>query len=109
MGFLGRCEAIKAPTTENDIVQMAKVTIASSEIKISPRVCSLRRARIRLATASATHSAHSDQAIQAAVRLLIPPTPRSCSLAPSVGGIDRGPALGGEHEAMITVEVPLAV
>src|SRR5215210_2271980 len=73
MGFSGRCEAIKAPTTENDTVQMAKVTIPSSEIKISPRVCSLKIARIKVATASAAHSAHSDQAIQAAVRWLILP------------------------------------
>jgi hypothetical protein len=29
-------------------------------------------------------SAHVDQANQAAVRVLIPPTPRPCSLAPSV-------------------------
>src|ERR687897_583062 len=85
MGFSGRCEAIKAPTTENDTVQMAKMTIASSEIKnISPRVCSLRRARIKFATASATHSAHSDQANHAATRALIPSTPLLCSLAPSV-------------------------
>src|SRR3712207_2380139 len=86
MGFSGRCEAIKAPTTENDTVQMAKMTIPSSEIKkISPRVCSLRRARIKFAAASATHSAHSDQASHAATRALILPSPRPCcSLAPSV-------------------------
>src|SRR5829696_9159435 len=34
--------------------------------------------------ASATHTAHSDHASQAAVRRLIPPTPRPCSLAPCV-------------------------
>src|SRR5215203_4100226 len=34
--------------------------------------------------ASATHTAHSDHASQATVRRLIPPTPRSCLLAPSV-------------------------
>src|SRR5918997_3649911 len=85
MGFSGRCEAIKAPTTENDTVQMAKLTIPCSEIKnISPRVCSLRRARIKFAAASATHSAHSDQASHAETRALILPSPRPRSLAPSV-------------------------
>src|ERR687890_303839 len=68
MGFSGRCEAMRAPTTEND----------------TARVRPLRRARIGLAAASATPSAHSDQANHAAVRRLIPPTPRRCSLAPSV-------------------------
>jgi hypothetical protein len=71
MGFSGRCEVIGAPTTENDTVRMAKV------MKISPRVRPLRRARIWLAVASATHSRHSDQAIQAADRMLIPALPRS--------------------------------
>src|SRR5918995_637129 len=83
MGFSGRCEAMRAPTTANDTVQVAKVNIPS-ETKISPRVRPLRRARIKFAAASATHSAHSDQASHAATRALILPSPRSCSLAPSV-------------------------
>src|ERR671921_470436 len=78
MEFSGRCEMMRAPTTENDTVRMVKVK------KISPRVRPLRRARIWLAVASATHSTHSDQAIQAADRMLIPALARSCSLAPSV-------------------------
>src|SRR5215208_834228 len=85
MGFSARCEATRAPTTENDTVQAARVTIVGPQaIKISPRVRPLRRARIRLATASARHSAHSDQASHAATRALILPSPPSCSLAPSV-------------------------
>src|SRR5687767_13609648 len=85
MGFSGRCEAIKAPTTENDTVSVGRAAIEGPQArKISPRVRSLRRARIRLATASTTHSRQSDQAIQAADRMLIPPNPRPCSLAPSI-------------------------
>src|SRR5919107_5651831 len=85
MGFSGRCEAMRAPTTENDTVRVARVSIDGPQaMKISARVRPLRRARIGLAAASATPSAHSDQANHAAVRRLIPPTPRRCSLAPSV-------------------------
>src|SRR5215203_6631214 len=85
MGFSGRCEAINAPTTENDTVQVGRTANEgpSQARKISPRVRPLRRAKIRLATASATHSRHSDQAIQAADRMLILPSSQSCSLAPS--------------------------
>src|SRR5918997_3231828 len=86
MGFLGRCEAMRAPTTENDTAMMARWAIGGPPRarKISARVRPLRRARIRLATASATLIRHSDQAIQAAVRRLIPPTPRPCFLALSI-------------------------
>src|SRR5215211_521823 len=87
MGFSGRCEAIKAPTTENDTVSVGRAAIEGPEDqsrKISPRVRALRRARIRLATASATHSRQSDQAIQAVNRMLILPSPRPRSFAPSV-------------------------
>src|SRR5215218_6669850 len=86
MGFSGRCEAIKAPTTENDAIRVAMATIEGppKAVKISPRVRLLRRPRIGLAAASATHSAHNDQAGHAATRALILSTPRPCSLAPSV-------------------------
>src|SRR3712207_610876 len=85
MGFLGRCAALRAPTTENHTIRAARVTIEGpGPMKSSPSVRPLRSARIRLATASATHSAHSDHASQEAARVLIPPTPRPCSLAPSV-------------------------
>src|SRR5215218_5886330 len=86
MGFSGRCEAIKAPTTENDTASVGRVAIEgpSKARKISPRVRSLRRARIRLATASTTDSTHSDQASTVAPWVLLPPTTRSCSFAASV-------------------------
>src|SRR5918994_1314175 len=86
MGFSGRCEAIKAPTTENDTAMMARWAIGGPPRarKILSRVRSLRRARIRLAAASATLIRHSDPANHVATRALIPPTPRSCSLAPCV-------------------------
>src|ERR687897_2311509 len=86
MGFSGRCEAIKAPTTENDTIWARRVATGGPDQarKISPRVSPLRRARIRPATARTKHSRHSDQASHAAVRRLIPPAPRSCSLAPCV-------------------------
>src|SRR5215213_5832369 len=82
MGFSGRCEAIKAPTTENDTVQVGRTAIEgpSQTRKISPGVRPLRRARIRLAVASATHSTHSDQASHGAARAFIPPIARLCSL-----------------------------
>src|SRR5215204_7191429 len=85
MAFSGRCEAINAPTTENDTVQVGRTAIEgpSQARKISPRVRPLRRARIRLAAASTMHSRHSDQAIQAANRMLILPSPRPRSLDPS--------------------------
>src|SRR5215210_6216500 len=44
----------------------------------------LYRASTTAEAANATHSAHSDQANQVAVRGLITLTPRPCSLAPSV-------------------------
>src|SRR5918999_1531743 len=40
--------------------------------------------RRRLSAVNAKEVAHMDQANNAAVRRLIPPTPRCCSLAPSV-------------------------
>src|SRR3712207_6155196 len=85
MRFSERCEAMRAPTTEHDTIRVARVTVEEFELmKISPRVRPLRRARIRLATASGTQSRHSDQAIQAADRMLILPSPLPCSLACSV-------------------------
>src|SRR5215208_5892494 len=44
----------------------------------------LYRASSTAEAARAMHSDHSDHANQAAVRRLIPPPPRRCSLAPSV-------------------------
>src|SRR5215208_7884355 len=82
MRFSGRCEVINAPTTENDTVRLAKVSIDGPQaMKITARVRPLRRARIGLAAASARHSTHSDQASHGAARRLIPPSARLCSLA----------------------------
>src|SRR5215211_978832 len=51
----------------------------------SVRNASVRRKSSKRASArSAKHATHSDQASRVAVRALIPPTPRSCSLALSV-------------------------
>src|SRR5215203_4170606 len=62
MGFSGRCEAIKAPTTENDTIWVRRMTVVGIPVStISYRVCLLRRLKIRHAPASATHSRHSDQ------------------------------------------------
>src|SRR5918995_6600144 len=85
MEFSGRCEAIKAPTTENDTIRVARATVVGLSVStISPRVRPLRRLKIRHAAASAPHSRHSGQANHAARRALILLTPRSCSIAPSV-------------------------
>src|SRR5829696_7432445 len=82
MRFSGRCEAIKAPTTENDTVRLARMSIdGPQDMKISARLRPLRRARIGLAAASATPSTHSDQASHGATWGLIPPIARLCSLA----------------------------
>ena len=81
MGFSGRCEAIKAPTTENDTIWVRRMTVVGIPVStISYRVCPLRRLKIRHAPASATHSTHSDQASHEAGRALIPLTPRPFSL-----------------------------
>src|SRR5215210_4080758 len=86
MVFSERCEATRAPTTEDDTTMMSWLAIEgpSKARKISPRVRLLRRARIRLAAASATHSRHSNQAIQAVNLMLILPSPRPRSFALSV-------------------------
>src|SRR5215203_3195347 len=71
MRFSGRCEVIKAPTTENDTVRLARVSIDGPQaMKISARVRPLRRARIGVAAASARHTTHTDQARQEAARRL---------------------------------------
>src|ERR687889_928597 len=86
MGFSGRCEAMRAPTTENDTIWVRRMTVVGIPVStISYRVSPLRRPKIRHAPASTTHSRHSDQASHAARLVLISPTPRPCcSLAPSV-------------------------
>src|SRR5215212_4610266 len=83
MGLVGRREAISAPTVGyasdstpvSTMSQWSKVSWGGR--RISPPVTkSSKRAR----AISTTHTVHSDQATQAAVRRLFPPTPRPCFL-----------------------------
>src|ERR671913_2809 len=79
--FSGRREATMAPT-------VASITTSAFPSHQS-KTCAfgserLRPKRRRLSAVSATQSTYSVQASRAAARRLIPPTPRSCSLAPSV-------------------------
>jgi hypothetical protein len=87
MGFLGRLEAIRAPTT-------GKARNGSRKMSTTPRPpvpqlgggCTdrVRKYNTTFATNMATERPASNHASQAAVRLLIPPTPRSGSLDPAV-------------------------
>jgi hypothetical protein len=79
--FSGRREATMAPT-------VASIT-ASAFPSHQSKTCAfgserLRTKRRRLSAVSATQSVHSDQASQAATRVLSPPTARSCCLARSL-------------------------
>src|SRR3712207_1447791 len=86
MGFLGRLEAIRAPTKGKVRKGNTKMSTA-----LSPPVpqllggCKDRVARYKpmAATHKTSESTARDKASQA-VRLLIPSTPCPCSLAPSV-------------------------
>src|SRR5215203_5406893 len=86
MGLVERREAISAPTvgyaSDSTPVRTArpKPTLASRGRK----VVSVRKSSKRASAISTTHTAHTDQASQAAVRRLFPPTPRSCFLVPFV-------------------------
>src|SRR5829696_2417326 len=87
MGLWGRLEAIRAPTKGK--ARKGKTTMSTA---LSPPVpqelggCTDRVAMYSAADAAdmATERPASDHASQAAARVLIPPTPRPCSLAPSV-------------------------
>src|SRR5919112_3641966 len=79
IGFSGRREATRAPTVEN-----AKITTERHAVTRADEVGALSEAR-RKARAMATKVAtQTDHASQEAVRRLIPPNPRPCSLAPAV-------------------------
>ena len=71
IGFWGRYEAIMVPTAENATVRVAIMTMPFPA-KTSPRVRPLRAPRIRLLTASVTHSRHKNHASQGEARDLIP-------------------------------------
>src|SRR5919206_3658469 len=87
MGFSGRLEAIRAPTTGKARKGNRKMSTA-----LRPPVpqelggCTDRVTKYNttVATNITTESAPSDHASQEAVRVLIAPTPRPCSLVPSV-------------------------
>src|SRR5215210_1917922 len=82
IGFLGRREAIKAPTVGN---VKANKEMRTGKLELNPGwLEKVRKPSTPLNAAKGKESAHTDHASQAAVRRLIPPTPRSCSLAPSV-------------------------
>src|SRR3712207_5270119 len=85
MGFSGRREATKAPTVVN-------VRASKGRRTMKPRLGKIRSEALRNPNpstpppkvANGKENAHMDHAIHMAVRCLIPPTTRSCSLAPSV-------------------------
>src|SRR5215211_6672476 len=80
IGLVGRREAISAPT-----VGYASDSTPVSTAIVGPSLGrAVRKSSQRASTISTTHTAHSDQANQAAVRSLILPTPRPCFLVPFV-------------------------
>src|SRR5215212_11214212 len=87
MGFLGRLEAIRAPTSGK-----ARKATPKMSTSLTPAVpqelggCTdrVRKDNTTVATNMVTERAPSDQASHAAVRVLILPSPRLCCLAPSV-------------------------
>src|SRR5215213_5771763 len=84
-GFLGCLEAIRAPT----MGKARKETKINSSPRVSPVLVGSCDERVRtcsttLARNMATQRPASDQASQEAARDLIPSTPRSCSVSPSL-------------------------
>src|SRR5215217_5004151 len=84
-GFLGCLEAIRAPT----IGKARKETKINSSLRVSPVLVGscdewARTCSTTLARNMATQSPASAQASQEAARDLIPSTPRSCSVSPSL-------------------------
>src|SRR5829696_2721938 len=93
MGLVGRREAMSAPTvgyaSESTSASMAKTWHLSNT--------SERKSSNRVTPMSTTHTAHSDQANQAAVRWLILPTHRPCLLVPFVTTITLPPSPSPRH------------
>src|SRR5829696_5078087 len=93
MGFVGSREAMIAPTAGN-----TSESIPVSTAKAGPGLCentkllgtllvrlsSVKKSSERVSTMSATHTAHTDHANQAAVRRLMLPTSRPCFFVPFV-------------------------
>src|SRR5918994_6267019 len=105
MGLVGRREAMSAPTVGD-----ASESTPVSRAKAGPGLCPglpilieslaaslIRKSSTRASPMSTTHTAHSDQANQAAVRLLILLTPRTCLLVPFVTTITLPPSPSPRH------------
>src|SRR5687767_7380992 len=88
MGLPGRRDATRAPTSVKSRATARKMkgtfTVPQTPALSTTRVGLLRTRSTADAESSATDNRPSDQASQEAVRRLILPSPRSCSLAPSV-------------------------
>src|SRR5688500_3824465 len=86
MGLVGRREAIKAPTV-GDASESTAIGMLKPRLALIPgRTGTVRvtKSSRKASPMSNTHTAHSDQANQPAVRWLIRLTPRPCLLVPSV-------------------------
>src|SRR5215217_9310956 len=90
MGLAGRREAMSAPTvgnaSESIPVSTAKAGagLCENTQALLVRLSSVEKSSERVSTMSATHTAHTDHANQAAVRRLILPTSRPCFFVPFV-------------------------
>src|SRR5215217_1299976 len=90
MGLAGRREAMSAPTagyTSESIpvsTAMAGADLRENTKALLSRMSSVRKSSERASTMSATHTAHTDHANQAAVRRLILPTSGPCFFVPFV-------------------------
>src|ERR687897_1485874 len=98
MGLVGGREAISAPTVGyvSDSTPVSTAIVGPS-LGHSVTMRSVRKSSQRASPMSTTHTAHSDQANQKAVRLLIPPTPRPCLLVPFVTTITLPPSPSSMH------------
>ena len=87
MGLVGRREAIKAPTV-GDASESTAIGMVKPRLALVPGgtgTVRVTKSSRKASPMSNTHTAHSDQANQPAVRWLIRLTPRPCcSLVPSV-------------------------
>src|SRR3712207_4088346 len=85
MKLAGRREAISAPTVGNASESTpASTTKLKSTLASRIGIVPVRKSSKRASATRTTHTAHSDQANQAAVRRLIPPILRLCFLVPFV-------------------------
>ncbi len=90
MGLWRRLEEIRAPTSgkarKERKVRLASTSLAPRSASKPPgaRAEQARRDSATVATNMSTQRPASDHASHAAARELVPPTARSCSLAPSV-------------------------